>query len=98
MDGPDGVVDVVHEPVVEAAACDGLGDPLAGRRPPSPEVPVRLGVGTALEEPHPVDLPPAQTTGSKRAVKWRSVGGCSTIRIPRRSLDRSATQRTTSMT
>ena len=40
----------------------------------------------------------AQAIGSKRAVKWRSADGCSTIRMPRISDARSATARMTSMT
>ena len=40
----------------------------------------------------------ASPTNAKRAVKWRSIGGCSTIRIPRRDSARSATQRATSIT
>ena len=41
---------------------------------------------------------PRQSSGANRAVKWRRARGSSTIRRPRRSAPRSATQRTTSIT
>jgi hypothetical protein len=96
MDAPNGSSDVLDDLLVEAAAGDGRGDPLArSPRPPGPEVALGEVVLAALEKPHGA---PCYWIGSNLAVKWRSALGASTIRRPRRSAARDATQRTTSIT
>ena len=80
---------------------EGLPRPDATERGGLPSLaPARSpSMATATSASRPFrDRTSRQSSGANRAVKWRSARGSSTIRRPRRSAPRSATQRTTSMT